>query len=336
MSGVMQKNCHGKGRVRVVKLVRGENGVHDVMQLSVQILLEGDSMAEVYETGDNAKVVATDTCKNTVYCVAHQNEFSSPEEFGVLLVKHFLSNYSDIYNRVSVQVIKDRWERLVAPDSSGRMGPHLHTFKRIGPNRPYAHVQGEKRAGSELKLAVQSGFRGLEIMKTTQTGFEGFHRDKYTSLPETDDRILGTSIGAEWTYPPCLVLQGTIDYNTVAEKLEDAFVNTFAGPADKGVYSKSVQQTLLQMANAALAVAPAVSSITLDMPNIHNIAFPTEKHGMANKDHTGRPFIFFPIDEPHGMITATVVRKNSDYKASTPEQESWQGGPQSFELAVLL
>jgi hypothetical protein len=51
----------------VVKVIRGANGVHNVMQLSVQILLEGDTMGEVYETGDNAKVVATDTCKNTVY-----------------------------------------------------------------------------------------------------------------------------------------------------------------------------------------------------------------------------------------------------------------------------
>jgi rRNA processing protein Gar1 len=38
------------------------------------------------------------------------------------------------------------------------------------------------------------------------------------------------------------------------------------------------------------------------MPNIHNIAFPLEKYGITNKDHTGNPDIFYPIDEPHGMI----------------------------------
>jgi urate oxidase len=174
----------------VVKVIRGANGVHNVMQLSVQILLEGDTMGEVYETGDNAKVVATDTCKNTVYvsyppihistyphiliysythphphthilissyphihiysythilililissyphilissyphilispsssssthlhsyCVAHENEFSSPEEFAVLMVKHFLNTYPELYNRVAVQVsgYEDMW-----------------------------------------------------------------------------------------------------------------------------------------------------------------------------------------------------------------------------------
>jgi hypothetical protein len=38
------------------------------------------------------------------------------------------------------------------------------------------------------------------------------------------------------------------------------------------------------------------------MPNIHNLAFPLEKYGMKNADHTGNPTIFYPIDEPHGMI----------------------------------
>lgn len=38
------------------------------------------------------------------------------------------------------------------------------------------------------------------------------------------------------------------------------------------------------------------------MPNIHNLPFNLETYGFRNKDHTGNPFIFYPIDEPHGMI----------------------------------
>lgn len=38
------------------------------------------------------------------------------------------------------------------------------------------------------------------------------------------------------------------------------------------------------------------------MPNIHNLAFPLDKYGLKNADHTGNPTIFYPIDEPHGMI----------------------------------
>lgn len=85
-------NTHGKGRVRLVKVIRKADGTHDVQQLSVQILLEGDNMEKVFTTGDNSPVVATDTCKNTVYCLAKLHDFNSIEEFGIILCNHFLGN----------------------------------------------------------------------------------------------------------------------------------------------------------------------------------------------------------------------------------------------------
>jgi urate oxidase len=35
-------NTHGKGRVRLVKVKRNKDGTHEIMQLSVQVLLEGE------------------------------------------------------------------------------------------------------------------------------------------------------------------------------------------------------------------------------------------------------------------------------------------------------
>ena len=173
-------------------------------------------MDSAFLSGDNSNVVPTDTCKNTVYCVASKNEFHSPEEFGIQLCKHFLTEYPDIVNRVSIQIIKDRWERLVAPNSKGVAAPHNHTFKRLGPNKPYAHVTGEKRRGTGMKISIQAGFRSLDIMKTTQSGFVDFHRDRYTSLPDAKDRILGTSVDAQWSYPASAVARGNIDFSKVS------------------------------------------------------------------------------------------------------------------------
>ena len=304
-------NTHGKGRVRMVKVTRKADGTHEVVQLSVQILLEGDNMENVYLSGNNATVIATDTCKNTVYCLGKMHDFKSIEEFGLIICRHFLSEYSQIVNRISVQIIKDRWERISAPDSLGRVAPHKHTFVRIGPNRPFTHVQGEKRPGSILKLDVQSGFNNLEIMKTTQSGFSDFHRDRFRSLPDSADRILGTSITAEWAYNNSAVTTGGTDYNAVAAAVEQALVQAFAGPSDVGVFSASVQQTLYDMGKAAIASAPQISKITLEMPNIHNIAFNLEPYGFP-KDK-GSPTIFYPIDEPHGMIKAVVERTTTGY-----------------------
>lgn len=313
MAVVLGFNTHGKGRVRLVKVTRLPDGRHEVAQLQVQILLEGDNMANVFLTGNNSTVVATDTCKNTVYCLAKMHDFKSIEEFGLITCRHFLSEYPQIVNKVSVEITKDRWERLTTPDSLGRQTPHKHAFVRVGPNRPFTKVQGEKRPGTNLKLSVQSGFRSLEIMKTTQSGFVGFHRDKFTSLPEVDDRILGTSVTAEWTYNDVDVAATGTDFNLVSCAIEKELINTFAGPSDVGVYSASVQQTLYDMGKSAIHKVPAISSITLEMPNIHNIPFNLEPYGFP-KDK-GSPTIFFPIDEPHGMIRATIERPKSSSAA---------------------
>jgi urate oxidase len=311
-------NTHGKGRVRVVKVTRNKStGVHDVVQYSVQLLLEGDGMDEVFVDGNNRQCVATDTCKNTVYYVANQYDFKSVEEYGVLLAKHFLDEYPAIVNKITVKIVKDRWERLENPDSKGKMGPHKHAFKRIGPNRPYTHVTAEKRPTKAMNLSIQSGFRDLEIMKTTQSGFTNFHRGRLTTLPDSDDRLLATSMTAEWNYVPMTNLyEASIarilktDFNKISEDMEFALVNGFAGPSDTGVFSNSMQQTLFDMGKAALAMdkTNVLDMITLEMPNIHNIAFPLGRFGQSDSDHSGSPTIFFPIDEPHGMIKAEVKK----------------------------
>lgn len=308
MSAKLTYSTHGKGRVRLVKVLRGPDGRQEIIQLNVQILLEGDAMDPSFTRGDNSIVVPTDTCKNTVYCVASKHDFKSIEEFGILLCRHFLAEYPTIVNKITVTITKDNWQRLTTPDSYGRMAEHKHTFKRIGPQKPFTVVVGEKRPHTQVTLAVKSGFKGLEILKTTQSGFTDFHRCQYTSLPESTDRLLGTSAEIEWNYCSRQVNAGTIDYNKTYDRIESALINTFAGPADRGVYSPSVQETLYLMGVDAIKAESSINDITLYMPNIHNMTFPLENYGLKNKDHTGNPFIFYPIDEPHGMIKAVVTR----------------------------
>jgi urate oxidase len=38
------------------------------------------------------------------------------------------------------------------------------------------------------------------VLKTTNSGWEGFLRERYTTLPETNDRILSTVVNADWMY----------------------------------------------------------------------------------------------------------------------------------------
>jgi urate oxidase len=58
---------YGKDNIRVCKVDRdAETGIHQVTEMTVCVLLEGEIDAS-YTRADNSPVVATDTMKQTVY-----------------------------------------------------------------------------------------------------------------------------------------------------------------------------------------------------------------------------------------------------------------------------
>ena len=48
--------------------------------------------------------------------------------------------------------------------------------------------------------AIRSGIEGYTFMKSTQSGWFDFHRDAYTTLPDTSDRLCATAMDAYWTW----------------------------------------------------------------------------------------------------------------------------------------
>lgn len=111
----------------------------------------------------------------------------------------------------------------------------------------------------------------------------------------------------EWAYDMVESSSFLKDRSQIMKVLMDKF----AGPADTGILSPSVQDTCFQMGSAILAAVRAVREVTLYMPNVHNLPFDLGKYGLVNADHTGQPHIFYPVDEPHGIIQATVKRPKS-------------------------
>ena len=79
----LSHNAYGKHRVRVSKIKRdaADPSRHEFIEASVNVTLEGE-MEDAYAKGDNRNVVATDTCKNTVYVVAKDDPFDTIESFG--------------------------------------------------------------------------------------------------------------------------------------------------------------------------------------------------------------------------------------------------------------
>jgi len=245
-------------------------------------MLQGDFEAS-YTRADNRLVVPTDTMKNTVYVLAQTRLGTENELFGVALAEHFLQSYPQV-SRVEIGLAERGWDRL-----SFRGRPHPHAFIQNTPARLTAKV-----VGSRSETSIESGIEDLLLLKTTGSGFSGFHRDRYTTLAETEDRILATKLKATWLHE-----KRPSSYARTNEKLLRAMLAVFANS-----FSPSVQVTLYQMGEAALKAAPGISGITLTLPNKHCLLVNLAPFALENRNE-----IFVPTDEPHGQIEGTVSRK---------------------------
>ena len=271
-------NRYGKSKIRLVK-VRRDREPHGLLDLTIDVELEG-AFERVYTDGDNAACIATDTMKNTVYAFARHDDIAHIEQFAGRLADHFAAEAAVSLARISIR--EQPWERVAV---SGR--PHPHAFRQPG-GESWTTVVTRGARGIE----VASGVVDLALLKTTDSGFSGFPRDRYTTLPETEDRILATSVAAAWRYRPGMRAFG------VRARIREALVETFARHE-----SRSVQHTLYAMGEAALAACDDVIDITLTMPNRHHIVVDLAPFGLDNPNE-----IFVATDQPHGLIEATIKR----------------------------
>jgi urate oxidase len=278
---VLAWNRYGKSRVRLVKVRRPRAAApHEIVDLTIDVQLEG-AFDAVYVEGDNRACLATDTMKNTVYALARRDPIAHVEAFALRLADHFAAKPA--VSRVRISAVEQRWDRIAV---GGR--PHPHAFVQPGGEQWTAVVTRDASAPAR----VASGVANLVVLKTTDSAFSGFPRDELTTLPETEERILATSITASWAYS-----SPTVDFSA-REAVRRALVETFAGHA-----SRSVQHTLYAMGEAALAACADVAEITLTLPNRHHLLVDLQPFGLDNPNE-----IFVATDQPFGLIEATIRR----------------------------
>jgi urate oxidase len=277
----LAQNRYGKSRVRLVRVKRHADR-HDFQEWSVEILLQGD-FESCFTEGDNSKILATDTMKNTVYSLARDSAATCMEEFGKELVDFLLRRNPQV-SRAEVNISQKVWEHA---ESNGKR--HPTTFVQSSGERAVTKVS--RAPGG--KLGIRSGIENLVIMKTAGSGFEGYIQDSLTTLPPTADRLFGTALKAGWEYGTDIVA-----YAAVREKIREILLAEFAAHD-----SKSVQHTLYAMGEAVLKQIPEVNEIELTMPNLHCLLVDLSRFGQTNPNE-----IFVPTDEPHGYIEATVRR----------------------------
>jgi urate oxidase len=280
MGAVLGHNRYGKSGIRLVRVARHADR-HELVDLTVDVALEGD-FAAAHLAGDNAAVLPTDTMRGTVYAFAGKQPVAEPEAFGLRLAGHFVDTVAAV-TRARVHLVEEPWARIEVAGA-----PHPHAFVGAGGGRRTATVTRE-RGGAW----VVAGLADLLVLKTTGSGFEGFLKDRYTTLEETGDRILATAVTARWRYA-----SPEVDWGKAAADVRRLLLESFAGHD-----SRSLQHTLYAMGEAVLAARPEVAEIRMSMPNKHHLPVDLAPYGLRNDQE-----VFVATDRPFGLIEGTVVR----------------------------
>jgi urate oxidase len=286
MTYVLGPNQYGKAENRVVRIYR-DTARHEIRDLNVSSALRGD-FRDAHVTGDQANVLPTDTQKNTAFAFAKQHGVTSPEDYALALGSRFL-DVTPAATASRVEVEEYAWDRIEV----GGQG-HDHAFARRG-GEVRTTVVTRDRSGDKPRTWVVSGLKDLVVLKSTGSEFKGFLQDEYTTLQETDDRILATSLVARWRYE---TTEG-VDWNKSFDDIRTVLLETFAT-----TYSHALQQSLYAMGSAVLEAHPEVAEIKFSAPNKHHFLVDLSPFGVENDGE-----VFIAADRPYGLIEATVQRE---------------------------
>ncbi|KAG8003724.1 Uricase [Nibea albiflora] len=279
---------YGKNTVKVL-VIRRQGSQHFIIELKADVQLTLRTRKD-YLKGDNSDIIPTDTIKNTVHALAKLKGVKNIEQFSLDICHHFLTSFNHVL-RAKVHMEEAPWRRL---EKNGV--EHAHAFIFSPEACRFCDVE-QNLNGIPV---VHSGVQDMKVLKTTQSGFEGFLRDRFTTLQEARDRCFCTSVYARWRYNRIQDL----DFDAAWKRVKETIIEKFAGPYDRGEYSPSVQKTLYETQVLVLDRILEVDEIEIVMPNQHYFTIDMTKMGLTNKDE-----VLLPLDSPSGNITGTVRRK---------------------------
>jgi urate oxidase len=296
---ILGKNQYGKAENRLVRIYRDQPR-HEIHDVNVSTCLRGDFSA-AHLAGDQSEVLPTDTQKQTIYSYAKEKGLTSIEEYGLTLARHFVSDIEPVRG-ARVEIDEYAWERVVVDGTE-----HDHTWIRKGQEVRTAAVTVSADEGGVGEWVV-GGLKDLIILKSTGSEFAGFLSDQYTILEPTHDRVMATSLVAQWRFTTT-----EVDWEAVYVGVKAQLTKQFAV-----VQSLALQQTLFEMGKAVLEAYPDIAEVRLSAPNRHHFVYDLSPFGVQNDNE-----VFHADDRPYGLIQATVTR--DDAPAPGPAWDRYVG-----------
>ena len=291
MAIILGDNQYGKAESRVVRIVR-DTARHEIHDLNVTTALRGP-FGPAYLEGDQSNVLPTDTQKNTAFAYAKSVGIRSIEEYALALARHFVTDVEPVEG-ARIEIEEFAWTRAVVDGVE-----HDHTWTRTGAETRTAAITVD--ATGEY---VIGGFKDLVILKSTGSEFAGFLEDEYTTLAETHDRVMATSLVAKWRFATT-----DVDWNAVYAQVKAIMIREFAT-----LQSLALQQTLWHMGRAVIEEVPAIVEVQLKAPNKHHFVVDLSPFGLENPGE-----VFIAADRPYGLIEAQVITDDAP-----PAHDAWR------------
>jgi urate oxidase len=280
---VLGDNQYGKAESRVVRIYR-DGARHEIRDINVSTALRGD-FTDAHVTGDQARVLPTDTQKNTAFAYAKEKGIGEIEDFALALGRHFVNDIGAVES-ARIEIDEYAWERIVVDRAE-----HDHAWTRRGAETRTTIVTVD---GADTW--VVSGLKDLTLLKSTGSEFSGFLKDEYTTLAETHDRVLATSLTARWRYG-----RSDLPWGQAYDAVRGVLLTQFAQ-----VHSLALQQTLWEMGKAVLEEQADIVEIRLSAPNKHHFLVDLAPFGIDNNGE-----VFHAADRPYGLIECTVTRDDA-------------------------
>ncbi|MDF3340818.1 urate oxidase [Mycolicibacterium septicum] len=296
---ILGKHQYGKAENRVVRIYR-DSPRHEIHDVNVSTCLRGD-FSDAHLIGDQSAVLPTDTQKQTAYAYAKEKGLTAIEEYGLALARHFVADVDPV-QAARIEIDEYAWERAVVDGVE-----HDHTWVRSGQEVRTAAVTVDGTGEW-----VIGGLKDLVLLKSTGSEFAGFLTDEYTLLEPTHDRVMATSLVAQWRFAATT----GIPWNEVYAGVKALLVKRFAV-----VHSRALQQTLYEMGKAVLEHYPVLTEVRLSAPNKHHFLYDLAPFGLENNNE-----VFNADDRPYGLIQATVTRDDAPPAGSAWDlQQGWLG-----------
>ena len=140
-------------------------------------------------------------------------------------------------------------------------------------------------------LWTLSGISGLVVLKTTDSEFHGFPRDRYTTLAETTDRMLATEVSARWRH------DGTASF----EDARSALLRR--SPA---ITRCRCNRPCTRWGQRCSRIVRACRRSGSRCPTSTTSPWTCRRSGSTNENE-----VFHADDRPYGLIEGTVLRDDA-------------------------